>query len=217
MNDSSKRLILDLTAEFEAHGKVFSANADAMMPFRRPRPEASDESIHAIRYAGVALPLFEVDGEWHLSLMKRTEYPGVHSGQISIPGGEREEGDADLKQTAMREFLEEMGVPLELPRLIDGLSERFIPPSNFLVKPFIHVMDSEPDWKIDPTEVQSVLTIPLGEFLKPDALRPTSISISPDQRVELPAYHWKGEVIWGATAIILTELTFAWKSMTENH
>lgn len=217
MNDLSKRLVLELTAEFEAHGKVFSANADSMMPFRRPRPEATGGSNRAIRYAGVALPLFEVEGEWHMALMKRTEYPGVHSGQISIPGGEREQGDADLKHTAMREFREEMGVPLELHRMIDGLSERFIPPSNFLVKPFIHVMDSEPDWKIDPTEVQSVLTIPVNELLKPDALRPVPIAINPDQKVELPAYIWKGEIIWGATAIILAEFTFAWKSMTENH
>ena len=68
----------------------------------------------------MALPVFSIDGKWHVALMKRTEYLGVHSGQISIPGGEVEQEDVDRFDTAMREFEEEMGVNLRQSHVVSA-------------------------------------------------------------------------------------------------
>ena len=185
------------------------------MPFDRPTPEAAQAKGVALRYAAVALPVFPVEGRWHLALMKRTEYPGVHSGQVSIPGGEVEPEDATRQDTAMREFEEEMGVDLRETEVVEGLSERFIPPSRFVVTAFVACLDQEPCWQVDTQEVAAVLTVPVDVLLAPDALRPHPIEVKPGIKVSLPAYEWQGAIIWGATAIMLTEFAFAWKDAVE--
>ena len=195
-----------------AKGK-FGLEADGLMPFDRPTPEMAEASGLRVRYAGVILAVFPKDSEWHLALMKRTEYPGVHSGQISIPGGEVERVDQNLGQTAVREFEEEMGVLLPESALIEGISDRFIPPSSFSVSTFIAVLGHEPLWEIDPLEVARVVVVPVRHFLDPNALVATPIEVQPRVRVSLPAFHWQGEVIWGATAIILTEFALAWREL----
>jgi len=195
-----------------AQGK-FGIEADALMPFDRPTPESAAASGLRVRYAGVVLTVFPKNQEWQVALMKRTEYPGVHSGQISIPGGEFEEADENLRQTAVREFEEEMGVRLLDSALIEGLSDRFIPPSSFSVATFISVLDSEPSWKIDPLEVAKVVVVPVRHLTDPDALILTPIELKSGVHVNLPAFHWGGEVIWGATAIILTEFALMWREL----
>ncbi len=197
----------------EGKGAMCSKSADDLMPFDRPTPEQAMQSGHKIRLASVALPLFRRENEWCISLMKRTEYPGVHSGQISIPGGEVERQDRSRLETAIREFREEMGVDLQPESLVSGLSERYIPPSKFAVSTYIAVLSEEPKWQIDSQEVAGVLTIPVSELLKEGALRATPIEIQTGVLVSLPAYHWQGEVIWGATAIILTEFAMVWSEM----
>lgn len=185
------------------------------MPFDRPTPEAAKAKGVNLRYAAVALPVFPVAGRWHVALMQRTEYPGVHSGQVSIPGGEVEPEDANRLDTAMREFEEEMGVDLRKSEVVEGLSERFIPPSRFVVTAFVACLDQEPHWQVDPKEVAAVLTVPVDALLAPDALRPHPIEVKPGINVSLPAYAWEGAIIWGATAIMLTEFAFAWKDAVE--
>ena len=185
------------------------------MPFDRPTPEAAKAKGVALRHAAVALPVFTVAGRWHVALMRRTEYPGVHSGQVSIPGGEVEPEDINRLDTAMREFEEEMGVDLRESEVVEGLSERFIPPSRFVVTAFVACLDEEPHWQVDPQEVAAVLTVPVDALLASDALRPHAIEVKPGVKVSLPAYEWEGAIIWGATAIMLTEFAFAWKDAVE--
>jgi len=194
-------------------GDSFSKLADERMPFDRPTPEDAIRSGQKIRLASVALPVFPREGTWCISLMKRTEYPGVHSGQVSIPGGEVEPQDGSRLETAIREFREEMGVELQPDLLVAGLSDRYIPPSRFAVSTFIAVLQDEPNWRVDQKEVAGVLTIPVNVLLEADALQSTSIEFQPGVKASLPAYHWNGDVIWGATAIILTEFAMAWSEM----
>ena len=215
MQPSAKVVASSLRKAFRAHGTVYSERTDACMPFDRPTPEAAKAKGVALRYAAVALPVFPVEGRWHVALMKRTEYPGVHSGQISIPGGEVEPEDVNWLDTAMREFEEEMGVDLRKSELVEGLSERFIPPSRFVVRAFVACLDQEPHWQVDPKEVAAVLTVPVDALLAPDALRPHPIEVQPGIKVPLPAYDWEETIIWGATAIMLTEFAFAWKDAVE--
>ena len=201
---------------FHVHGATFSRETDERMPFVRPTPEAAEAQGVKLRHAAVALPVFPIDGKWHVALMKRTEYPGVHSGQISIPGGEVEQEDMDRFDTAMREFEEEMGVDLRQSHVVSGLSERFIPPSRFVVTAFVACLDDEPHWQVDPKEVAAVLTVPVEALLTQDALHPHNIEVKPGVKVALPAYAWGGEVIWGATAIMLTEFALAWRVAVEH-
>ena len=109
---TAKDVAWSLRNAFQAQGTAYSERTDACMPFDRPTPEAATARGVALRHAAVALPVFPVAGRWHVALMKRTEYPGVHSGQVSIPGGEVEPEDINRFDTAMREFEEEMGVNL---------------------------------------------------------------------------------------------------------
>lgn len=213
MDASARDMAEQLTKVLEAHGDACSQATDACMPFKRPTPASAIARGEAVRFAAVALPIWPVGGRWHLGLMKRTEYPGVHSGQISIPGGEVEADDRNRKATAVREFEEEMGVSLGNVPLVAGLSERYIPPSRFVVTPFIACFETEPCWQIDPVEVDRMITMPIHELLRPEALKPTHIEIQQGASVALPAYHWDNEVIWGATAIVLTEFAHAWKHL----
>ena len=215
MQPPAKDVAASLRKAFRAHGTAYSERTDACMPFDRPTPEAAKSRGVALRHAAVALPVFPVAGRWHVALMKRTEYPGVHSGQVSIPGGEVELEDVNRLDTAMREFEEEMGVDLRESEVVEGLSERFIPPSRFVVTAFIACLDQEPRWQVDPQEVAAVLTVPLDALLTPDALRAHPIEVKPGIKVSLPAYEWEGAIIWGATAIMLTEFVFAWKDAVE--
>lgn len=196
-------------------GEIFSRATDERMPFDRPTPDAAEAQGITLRYAAVALPVFIKDGAWHIALMKRTVYPGVHSGQISIPGGEVEPEDANRLETALREFEEEMGVDLRNAPIVHGLSERFIPPSRFVVTPYLAVLDTEPSWNVDAAEVARVLILPVSALTDAGALNPVPIEIKKGLRVELPAYTWDGEVIWGATAIMLTEFALAWACAVE--
>lgn len=215
MQPSAKDVASSLRKAFQACGTFYSERTDACMPFDRPTPEAAKAKGVALRHAAVALPVFPVAGRWHVALMKRTEYPGVHSGQISIPGGEVEPEDVNRLDTAMREFEEEMGVDLRKSEVVEGLSERFIPPSRFVVRAFVACLDQEPHWQVDPKEVAAVLTVPVDALFAPDALRPHLIEVKSGIKVSLPAYAWEGAIIWGATAIMLTEFAFAWKDAVE--
>jgi ADP-ribose pyrophosphatase YjhB (NUDIX family) len=213
MDGSARELADRLGSVLETYGTVCSKATDACMPFKRPTPAEAIVRGEAVRYAAVALPIWKNGDQWQLGLMKRTEYPGVHSGQISIPGGEVEAKDANLEATAVREFEEEMGVSLEHVQLVAGLSDRYIPPSRFVVTPFVACLESEPRWEVDPVEVDRVLVMPVDELLRTDALKPTTIEIQPGASMTLPAYQWDEEVIWGATAIVLTEFAHAWKHL----
>lgn len=165
---------------------------------------------HSIRNAAVLLLLLPHQGFWSVVLMKRPEYSGVHSGQISIPGGEVEPHDEDAMGTALREFEEEMGVALAADDVIAQLTERYIPPSQFAVLPFIGVLEAVPVWKLEEEEVAAVLVVPVSKLLGEQALRSTPIEMRDGTWVNLPAYHFNEHVIWGATAIILAEFAAAW-------
>lgn len=185
--------------------------ADEAMPFRRPSRAEAEQSGIVVREAGVLLVMVPDCQNWQLVLMKRTEYPGVHGGQISIPGGEREATDENLLQTALREFHEEMGIHVKESQVIGQLSERYIPPSQFAVQPYLAFLPEMPEWNVDASEVAEVLIIPVEHFIHPHALVSTKIQIQSGVEVNLPAYHWDGHVIWGATATILTEWACAWR------
>ncbi len=178
-----------------------------LVPPGRERPNIEQiKHLRNPRLAGVLALFYPVDEVPHVVLMKRNTYPGVHSGQISFPGGQKEDYDADLVATALREAEEEVGVNAGQIEVLGSLTDVYIPPSNFLVQPVVGIQSKRPAFIPDKTEVHTILEVPFHLFLDKSNLKPSRVSAR-DYTLEVPAYHIKDEVIWGATAMMLSELT----------
>ncbi len=181
------------------------------------RPNLSKEEIMRLnpKISGVMVLLYEKNGLLNIVFTQRKTYEGVHSGQMSFPGGKRDEDDADLIQTALRETEEEIGVERNRIEVIGKLSELYIPPSNFLVTPTVGFSDSVSSFHPQENEVDKVVEIPVEFFLDKNNINfKTEIKIFNGNVVHVPAYIYNEHVIWGATAIMLSEFTFIVERIT---
>ena len=156
------------------------------------------------RLAGVMVLMYPDELSASFVLMKRNEYPGVHSGQISFPGGKKEDDDDDLIQTALRETEEEIGIDRKQVELIGSLTEVYIPPSNFHVLPSLGWMPERPEFSPDKTEVQELLEVNIHHFLDDSIIANTKVNVRGLER-EVPAFILDEKIVWGATAIMLSE------------
>jgi 8-oxo-dGTP pyrophosphatase MutT (NUDIX family) len=148
------------------------------------------------------------DGAWRTVLIRRTENPhDRHSGQISFPGGRYEpEQDPSLEAVALRETEEEIGIPGARIRLLGRMTELYIPVSNFLVHPFIGVLEGAPEFRLQPGEVEAVLTPSLEHLAHPETKKVTDIRLGGGLTIpEVPYFEVEGRIVWGATAMILSE------------
>jgi 8-oxo-dGTP pyrophosphatase MutT (NUDIX family) len=157
------------------------------------------------RQSAVLILLYEKNDELELIMIKRAEYDGVHSGQIAFPGGKKESTDSDLMETAYRETAEEVGLHHSEIDILGKLSPLWIPVSNMCVHPFVGYYKADPIFVIQEKEVQKVLTFPLHELLKEETIT-KSIFSGKKYSIEAPCYKVNGEKIWGASAMILSEL-----------
>jgi 8-oxo-dGTP pyrophosphatase MutT (NUDIX family) len=151
----------------------------------------------------VIILLYEEDGAIKFPLIKRPEYTGTHSGQISLPGGKAEAGE-DAIQTALREGEEEIGIISSAVTVIGCLSNFFVVPSNFLVTPVIATAH-QPKFFADPVEVSRILTGSIQDLLLEDAILKKEILAAGSYRMMAPHFEIEGEVVWGATAMMLNE------------
>jgi len=158
------------------------------------------------RKAGVLVLLFRRNGHWHLPLIQRPTYPGVHSGQMAFPGGQYEKQDADLVETALRETHEEIGVVVERQQVVGQLSDLYIPPSNNLVTPVLAITNQLPAYQPDPLEVAKVVEAPLPVLQDTANQRPVKLELETGIKVQVPSYQVEGHTVWGATAMMLSEL-----------
>lgn len=138
-------------------------------------------------------------------LIQRPSYEGVHGGQISLPGGRSEEADKDLKQTALRETKEEIGIDPETIVTIGVLTELYIPPSNYLVLPFVGYTLEKPLLNPDPQEVAGIIEIKLTDLKNDRNIKHKEIYIRHGISLFAPCFEINGYTIWGATAMILNE------------
>ena len=144
----------------------------------------------------------------HFVLIKRPQYNGVHSNQYALPGGKKE-GNENKKETALRETQEEIGIKRDEIQIIGKLSEIYVPPSNFLIFPFIGYCSSTPLFTADQNEVDEIIKIQLDELFKNDVVKSTHKSIIHNgQRfnMSVPFLDLNGRDVWGATGAILNEL-----------
>ncbi|MEE4256119.1 MAG: CoA pyrophosphatase [Bacteroidales bacterium] len=139
-------------------------------------------------------------------LIRRNEYDGVHSGQISFPGGRYEDGDTDMVSTALREAEEETNIKESDVEVIGEISPVFIPPSNFFVTPVIAWARKQPELIPDPSEVSEIYTISLEQLMDPANRQIRNIAHREFKYIDVPCFYIQGNIIWGATAMMLMEL-----------
>ena len=161
------------------------------------------------REAGVLLLLYPYanngrTAELHLALTRRTEYPGVHSGQISLPGGRRE-GQESRQAAALREAMEEVGVIPDRLEMIGQLSPLYTPPSNFCIYPHVAFAASRPNFRLESKEVAALLEPPLRLLLNPANCREELWHFERYGPRRVPFFDVDGHKVWGATAMILSE------------
>ncbi|HCX22463.1 MAG: coenzyme A pyrophosphatase [Flammeovirgaceae bacterium] len=157
------------------------------------------------RKGAVLILLYEYADQIWFPLIQRPQYEGVHSGQIALPGGRHEEEDNDLVATAIREAKEEVGVDPESIEVIGQLSEFMVTASNHLVLPVIGFTTNKPNFIPDPYEVDEVIEASLDELLDETFIKETQITTSGGYRLHSPYFDVKGKVVWGATAMMLSE------------
>jgi 8-oxo-dGTP pyrophosphatase MutT (NUDIX family) len=156
------------------------------------------------RMGAVLILLFEDDGNVKTCFIERTQYDGVHSGQIAFPGGKKEP-DETLDETALRETEEEIGVKRSDITLLGQLTELYIPPSNFLVHPFVGAIGYRPDFFPQPAEVAEVVEIKIDDLSDVRLRGEKKILLSNGSMVQTPYYSLHGKTVWGATAMIISE------------
>ena len=158
------------------------------------------------REAGVLILLFPDEiNETQLLLTKRATYKGSHSAQISFPGGKVEEQDTSIIGTALREANEEVGIAIEKITIIRKVTQSYIPPSNFLVTPTLGYVTFTPQFNTN-YEVAEIISISLKDLLDDDKQIKKIMSTSYMENIEVPCYQFKGHIVWGATAMILSEI-----------
>ncbi len=176
-----------------------------MMPLSRPAKRAANRPGRA-RLGGVLMLLYCVDDELHLVLTQRPDYDGVHSGQVSCPGG-RHEPPESLVETALRETYEEIGIPPADVELLGRLTPLYIMPSDFEVHPFVGrtIRPERPRFVPDTREVAAILEVPLRRLLDPATRAEEEMELRGGLRMAVPFFRVGEYKVWGATAMMLSE------------
>lgn len=177
----------------------------SMMPPQRRRIVPSEETIAKARRAGVCLLLYMKQEKWHTVLIRRTSYEGVHSGQMAFPGGTYEEIDKNLRETAIREAIEEVGIDQKKLIELGQLSPIYIPPSNMYVEPLVAYLTEIPQFLRQESEVAEIVELNLEVLLNPANRKEKYIRFTKDLRMKTPYFDVYGHTVWGATAAIFGE------------
>lgn len=177
-------------------------------PYREAELKALEGKDFNPRLSAVMALFFEKNNELQLLLIRRSDYVGIHAGQIAFPGGRWEETDQSFEYTALRELYEEVGIQPNEVELIGSLTELYVPPSNFLIKIFAGIHASVPVYNPDAREVKEILEIPVKELLKEEFISQDYFTAHGRTEPALaPCYKLSEEIkIWGASAMVISEL-----------
>ena len=178
----------------DSHRKVMEHRKSTdVIDFQKLNPRESAVLVH----------LYIHERQLHLSYIERPEYKGVHSKQISFPGGKVEDRDESLMHTAVREAKEEVNIEPETLDILGKLSQIYIPPSNFLVQPYVSFHHERPNFIPDPREVGEIIELPIRDVMNQEL---TKYELPRDGKMLIVnGYQINGKVMWGATAMITKE------------
>ena len=199
-----KRITLDDVRKALALSAFDHLAAQKLMAPRPPRPLRRGDLPGSARLAAVLVLLYPVDGILTFPLMRRPEYEGVHSGQISLPGGSQEIGET-FEQTALRETREEFGVT-ESIEIFGALTPVYVPPSDFEIHPMVGCLPQRPAYTLDPHEVAELVEAPLDLLLDDSVKGHEERLLDGGIKRIIPFYRVGVYQVWGATAAMLSEL-----------
>lgn len=180
----------------EAHQKM-------LPPGRRLR--SFEHELPMVKQSSVLLLLFPEDDQIYTCLIKRPPTMRFHPGQISFPGGKVEKDDASPETTALREAREEVGIEPSSVRILGKLSDLYVEVSKFSIQPFLAWADRKPEFQLNFEEVEELILFPLSEFVASEIISETELDTVTGP-LPVKYYPCNGEIIWGATAMILSEL-----------
>lgn len=187
---------------------------EKMMPEIRSRHKYLDISkIEGSKLSSVLILLYQYEGKIYLPLTKRHDYNGTHGGQISFPGGKHEEEDESRTYTALREAHEEIGVAPSEVEVLGLLSEIYISPSNFKVLPVVGFINVKPLFVREKFEVEKIIEVEIADFINKANHKTKDIEVRNTTIKDIPYYDIQGHVVWGATAMILSELVYVLENM----
>jgi len=170
------------------------------------------EKMQPKKAAVLALFYPKFNNETFFLLILRANYNGTHSSQISFPGGKFELFDKDLEYTALRETYEEVGVQINEVRIKKQLSDTFIPPSNFIVRPYMGVAMRTPNFNHN-HEVEKIIEVKLSDLLSDKTITTKNLTTSYMKNIDIPCFKLNNYTVWGATAMMLSEIKDLLKSL----
>jgi 8-oxo-dGTP pyrophosphatase MutT (NUDIX family) len=161
--------------------------------------------------AGVLIPLVTRNNTLEMLFTRRTDTVLTHKGQISFPGGQREDSDAETVETALRESYEEIGLEPSRVTVLGELDDVFTAVSSFVITPVVGLVEgSIDDLRLAPDEVKSVLMVPVHRLLDSD-VQTTEVRSVGEQQYRIHYYTFGDDVIWGATGRIVYQFLKAWE------
>lgn len=173
--------------------------------FRQKYTREFLEATNAKKAAVLALFYPNTQGETCFLLTLRANYNGVHASQISFPGGKFDSSDDSLENTALREAHEEVGIYPDNVHIFKQMTDVFIPPSNFMVTPFLGLLDYTPILTKN-EEVEENIEVSLQDLLDESAFTSTTVTTSYAKNIPVPCFNLSNFMVWGATAMMLNEI-----------
>ena len=187
----------------EAHNVMAS---ETRLKLKMPTPN------ERTRESAVLILFYPSDNQILMPLILRPQYDGVHGGQMAFPGGRAEKEDESLVRTALREAQEEIGVRVSDIHILGKLTKLYIPPSNFYVQPVVGFMSRKPEFYPDPKEVDKVIEISVEEMKNPAIVGRKVLDVRGIE-VDTPFYNILDTTVWGATAMMISELLMVIESL----
>jgi 8-oxo-dGTP pyrophosphatase MutT (NUDIX family) len=157
------------------------------------------------RPAAVLCALFDLDGQAHVVLTRRSSRLRSHSHQVSFPGGRLEPGESAVS-AALREAEEEVGLDPLGVEVIGRLTQMRTALNPAPITPFVGVLAARPSLRPNPAEVERAFTIPLVELTDEDVYRQELWTFPDGLERSIEFFELIGDTVWGATARMLTEL-----------
>ena len=168
-------------------------------------PQELIESKNPKKAAILALFYPDKNNKTRFLLTLRANYKGKHADQVSFPGGKIDKIDVNLQATALRETFEEVGIISDEIKIIRQITDSYIPPSNFLVTPFIGVLDKKPIFKKN-YEVAHLIEVLISDLLNDYSLTSKKMKTSYMEEIDVPCFKLNDYIVWGATAMMLSEI-----------
>ncbi len=186
-------------------GELPGVNAHSKMLPPGRRLKTLDDQLSSVKQSSVLLLIYPEGDQLHICLTKRPRTMKHHPGQISFPGGKVEKDDISAEMTALREAREEVGIDHHSIEILGKLSDLYVEVSQFSIQPFLAWADQKPDFRVDYGEVEELILFPISDFVNNEIISETELETATGP-LHVKYYPHNGEFIWGATAMILSEL-----------